>query len=369
MARIWAEIDCRQWKRNYKAFARQVEPLFVVPVLKSDGYGLGAGEAAQAFRQAGAKRIAVATLDEAKQLRNSGLEIQFLGVPEPDEIPFIVKNGWIGSVPDIETANLFTRAAVSLNRTAFVHILIDSGMGRLGFLHDQAKEAITYIASLPGVTVEGLYSHFPAAEKGDAFAHEQIKAIDRLKRELTISGINPPYCHMANSYAVSAIPESYRHPFNMVRPGIELHGVSDKGINLIPGINPVITLKARLVSVRKLPAGHTIGYNRTYTLKQDSLIGTIAAGYADGYPRSLSNKGKVLIRGYKCPVIGSVCMDYIQVLLDDVPQAKKGEEVVLAGQQKEANIPVEQLAHEAGTIAYEILTRLGHRVERCYHGL
>ena len=180
-------------------------------------------------------------------------------------------------------------------------------------------------------------------------------------------GIGVCYCHMANSYAASSIPDSYVTPFNMVRPGIELHGAGEAGAVSVDGVAPVLTLKSRLVAVRCLPAGHTIGYGRSYRLSHDSIVGTIAVGYADGYPRSLSNTGEVLVHGKRCPIAGSVCMDYIQVILDSVPQAEQGEEAVLIGHQGDDEISVEEFAEKAGTITYEILTRLGHRVKRFYY--
>ena len=369
MARVWAEINTAQWYRNYQALAEKVAPAEVVPVVKSDGYGLGAVQAAAAFRKAGAERVAVATVEEAEQLAGNGLDIQFLGVPEPEEIPVVVENDWIGSVADRYTAELFSRAAVVANRQVRVHVLIDSGMGRLGFLLANVVEEVRYVASLPGLCVEGLYSHFPAAERVDDFADKQMAEVRKVVADIRRSlDLDLRYCHMANSYAASVIADSYDAPFNMIRPGIELHGAAEKGVVSVLGIEPVLTLKARLVAVRRLPAGYTIGYGRSCRLSDDSLVGTLAVGYADGYPRSLSNKGEVLVHGKRCPIAGSVCMDYIQVILDSVPRAKQGDEAVLIGRQGDEEIPVEEFAEKAGTITYEILTRLGHRVKRFYYG-
>ncbi|MFW5996778.1 MAG: alanine racemase [Lentisphaeria bacterium] len=369
MSRAWADIDCRQWLKNLSAFTERVSPAMVMPVVKSDAYGLGARQAVKIFIRGGIKRIAVATVEEARALADLPVEIQFLGVPETDEIGEIVSNNWVGSVGDRQTADVFSAEAIKRNRSVRIHILIDTGMGRLGFLPSQACEEISRIAALPGIEVEGIYSHFPAAEKNDEFAIGQVKTMELLFDKLQQNAIDIRHCHLANSYAIASLSVSFQPPFTMVRPGIELHGVSDKDGATLPDIQPVLTLKSRLLSVRKLPRGSTIGYGRTFRLPDDSLVGTIPIGYADGYPRSLSNVGEVLIRGRKCRVIGSVCMDYIQVALDNVPEVRKGEEVVLVGRQGKETIALDELAVRAGTITYDLLTGLGPRVERHYSDL
>lgn len=365
MARVWAEINCRNWLHNLGLFRRQAAPASVVPVVKSDAYGLGARQAVRVFTEGGVERVAVATVEEARDLADMPVEIQFLGVPEKGEIPEIVENGWIGSVGDTVTAQMFSDAAVARNRGVRVHILVDTGMGRLGFLPCETAREAARAAVLPGVEVEGIYSHFPAAENKDEFAFKQIERMRDLWQNIS-STIDIRHCHMANSYAIAALPSSFEPPFTMVRPGIELHGVSDEYKAALSGIKPVVALKSRLIAVRKLPAGSTVGYGRTFRAENDLLVGTVPVGYADGYPRSLSNAGEVLVRGKRCRVIGSVCMDYIQVALDDAPDAQKDDEVVVAGRQGDEIITLNELAEKAGTITYELLTGLGPRVERRY---
>ena len=367
MSRVWVEIDCRKWAANFQALATVAAPAMVVPVLKSDGYGLGAIVAAKVFQSMGAKRVAVATVGEARPLNDLNLEIQFLGAPEPEEIPAVADMNWIGSVTDVGTARRFSQAAADRERPVRVHILVDTGMGRLGLLVDEALNRVLQIAALPFITVEGLYSHFPLAEEPDAQAAAQIAAMRKLVQAVREKGVPVKYVHMANSYAVTRLGESRSGIFNMVRPGIELHGAGDA----LPSeqrlaVEPVMTLKAKLLAVRQLPAGATVGYGRTYTLKNPERIGTVAIGYADGYPRRLSNRGAVLIHGHRCPVVGSVCMDYIQVELGNAPEAVPGDEVVLIGRDGNQEITLQEVARAAGTISYEILTRLGSRIERRY---
>ncbi|MFO7820519.1 MAG: alanine racemase [Lentisphaeria bacterium] len=367
MSRVWAEIDCQKWVANYRALAAAAEPAMVLPVLKSDGYGLGAVAVAETFQRLGVKRVAVATVGEARELQNPGLEIQFLGVPEPQEIPAIVEMNGIGSVADVETARRFSVAAENAGAQARIHVLVDTGMGRLGLLEDEVVEKVCEIAALPNLEVEGIYSHFPLAEEPDEQALEQIALMRQIVEEVRDRGVTVRYVHMANSYAVSSLRQSRSGIFNMVRPGIELHGAGDAlGNNRRLPVQPVMTLKAKLLAVRELPSGFTVGYGRTYTLQKPERIGTVAIGYADGYPRSLSNRGEVLINGRRCPVVGSVCMDYIQVALDDIPDVKPGAEVVLIGRQGKEEITVQEVARAAGTITYEILTHLGARIERRY---
>ncbi|MCF7854789.1 MAG: alanine racemase [Candidatus Pacebacteria bacterium] len=366
MSRVWADINCDRWAANFRAIKEAVAPAVVVPVIKSDCYGLGAHRAATVFRQAGARRFAVATLEEARALADVGCELQILGAPMPEEISAMVKNDIVISVPDMSTARLIGNTAAKLGRIARVHVLIDSGMGRLGTLLPEALETIRTVAALPYIDVEGVYSHLPAAEVNDASTHNQVEQMTTLMRDLTKQGVDIRYRHLANSSAAGGLPASAREPFNMVRPGIDLHGAGSPDVMRSYHLEPVLTLKSRLAAVRRLPAGFTVGYGRTYKLTETQLVGTIPVGYADGYPYSLSNKGQVLIRGRRCPIIGSVCMDYSQVLLDDVPDAEVGDDVVLIGTQGKARITIQEVAETAGTITYEILTGLGRRVERRY---
>lgn len=369
MTRVWVEIDCNAWHANYRALAAAAAPAEVVPVVKSDCYGLGARRAAAVFIGAGAGRLAVATLEEAQDLADVGVEIQMLGAPVAAEIPGMVAAGVVISVPDVRVAEWVSRAAVQQGRTAQIHVLLDSGMGRLGLLMSEAAQAIRRIAAMPGITIEGVYSHLPAAEIPDAATLRQIAEVTAFVQELEDDGFVLRYRHVANSSAVGGLPASIGRPFNMVRPGIDLHAAGPPEINRSFHLTPVLCWKTRLVAVRRLPKGFTIGYNRTYRLTEEQSVGTIAVGYADGYPRSLSNRGEVLVRGRRCPVIGSVCMDYSQVSLRDVPGAAVGDEVVLIGCQGGETVSVHDVATAAGTITYEILTGLGPRVARCYQPL
>lgn len=366
--RIWVEVDRNLWKQNYKAISKTVSPVLVAPVLKANGYGLGAREAAAAFCRAGASMIVVSCLKEALEISGICPEILLLGAPVPDEIPAIIENNFAATVPDFETASHFSRCAGLLGTNASVHIKIDTGMGRLGIPVDTAEQEIKQIFSLPHLTIEGIYSHFAAAGLQDKETERQHSSMKTLLAQLQHGGITFSKIHIANSTATAGIREATKLPFTMVRCGLDLHGAH---LSITPRpyiVEPVMTLKARLASVRTLPAGASVSYGRTYRIEkpEGERIGVVAIGYADGYPRCLSNKGEMLVRGKRCRVIGRVCMDYTMISLENVPHAKTGDEVVIIGKQKEDCISLAEVARTAETIPYEIICSLGPRVTRHY---
>jgi alanine racemase len=234
-----------------------------------------------------------------------------------------------------------------------------------------AENELARIQSLPHLLLEGIYSHLPAAEMRGEQTLAQIQRVSGFIRKLEAQNVVVRYRHIANSYAGAGLEAVSGAPFNMVRPGIDLHGVLPFGISRPYEVEPIFSLKARLVSVRSLPAGFTVGYGRTHALQRESLVGTVAIGYADGYPVKLANSASMLVNGHRCPVVGSVCMDYCQLLLDDVPDAKPGDEVTVIGKEKDEEITTGELAKLADTIEYEILCRLGRRVYKryCYDGV
>ncbi|MBT4822515.1 MAG: alanine racemase [Lentisphaerae bacterium] len=365
--RSWVEIDTSAWRANYRQLAAAVHPSELVPVIKANAYGLGAAEGARAFRAAGARRYAVSCLEEGLQLTVFGLPTLLLGAVLPDEVPAVLQAGLIAPITDMATAGLISRTAERLRRNAVVHLKIDSGMGRLGIPLDQARDLVPEIAALPRVKLEGIFSHFPAAELADAETDTQVSAMGELIRDLEAAGIVFKFRHLANSPGVAHVPAAFRPPFNMVRTGIDLHG--HLSADCAPyDLQPAATLKARLVAVRNVPKGATVSYGRHYTVTDLSgeKIGVVAAGYADGYPRHLSGRGTVLVRGTRCPIRGNVCMDFTMVSLQNVPEAEVGDEVVLFGRQGDETLGINEVAEAAGTISYELTCRLGPRVKRIY---
>ncbi len=364
--RTWLEIDLARLRANLQRIARVVAPCRVMVILKADAYGLGARRLAPELVAAGAARIGVASAQEALELLDCGVPLQVLGELLPEEIPELVRHGVVLPAADLAGAAQIAMEAERQQRTATVQLKIDSGMGRLGIPLAAASRVVPEIAALPSLKVAGIYSHFPmATPAGEKFTRAQLAAFCGMLNRLTRRGVTFDDIHIANSDAINNFAEVSHPPFNMVRCGLNLYGVAAAGDDKL-GLEPVFSLKTRLVACRKLPAGITIGYDATYRLPQAVTVGTIAAGYADGLPLALSNRGYVLINGAVCPVLGRLSMDYTTVSLAQAPAAQPGDEVVCLGTAGEKAIDVAQWAGLKGTHAYEILCSFGKRVQRCY---
>lgn len=368
-SRVWVECDPSAWRYNLHALREHVSPAAVAAVLKANAYGLGARRAAAALADEGIDYFAVSCLNEALQIADFNVPVLILGGSITDESDCIIQQGLTATVSDLEMVEHLAERARALGRSCRVHVKIDTGMGRLGFPVASAKEQVRRIAAADGVIVEGIYSHFASSGMHDEATITQYRTLAGLINELADEGIRFRYRHIANSTAIAGIPEVRNNPFNMVRSGLDLHGAH---LSVIPRpykTKPVLrALKTRLVSVRRLPRGATVSYGRTYevTRPEGERIGVAAVGYADGYPRCLSNQGAMLVGGKRCPVVGRVCMDYTMLRLDDVPEAKSGDEVVVIGRQDEAQISLGEVARQAETIPYEILCSIGVRVQRQY---
>jgi alanine racemase len=238
-------------------------------------------------------------------------------------------------------------------------------MGRLGILAEQAVETVLDIIRLPGVHLRGVYSHFPMAYRsGEDVTERQIAEMTRIVRQLSDADVVLEMYHVANSDAINNFPQSHAAPFTHVRTGINLHGAFDLEGKRELALESVLTLKARLVQIRTLPQGATIGYGLTYRLPRQMRVGTVAAGYADGLPLALSNRGHLIVRGQPCQVLGRVSMDYTTVALDQLPDAAVGDEVICLGGSGVHEVTVEEWAALKGTHPYEVMCSIGSRVER-----
>lgn len=365
--RVQLEINLAALRRNFGRIAEGVAPCAVMAVLKANAYGLGVQPIADTLKQAGAGAFGVAELREALELVETGLPVQILGGVLPEEIAPAVEAGVTLAITDPETAQRISDETVRQHRSAKCHFLIDTGMGRLGIPLNIAEQVITDTHQLPGLDCEGIYSHFPVAYRGGSeYTEKQIAGfIDCLNR-LSVRGIDFAWRHIANSDAINNFPRSYAPPFNAVRAGINLHGSFDLEGKRMLALESVLTLRTRLAAVRRLPAGTSLGYGCTYTLPRDMTIGTIAAGYADGLPLALSNRGHVVIHGRPCHVLGRVSMDYTTVDLSQVPEASCGDEVLCLGGGGLNAVSVEDWAQLKGTHSYDIICSFGSRVERRY---
>jgi alanine racemase len=337
----------------------------VIAVLKANAYGLGVGEIARTLADSGVAGFGVAELNEALMLKDIGIPVQILGGVLPEEIPDAVRAGIILAVTDYEIAKRISDEAVKQKKTAECQFLVDTGMGRLGILAAEAYDVIKNSAALPNLNFSGIYSHFPMAYMtGSEYTLSQVSQFLKLLDQLKASGIVFKKIHMANSDAINNFPVTYKPRFNFVRTGINLHGSFDSQGQHVLKLKSILTLKTRLVSVRNLPAGMSLGYGGTYKLPVDMKVGIISAGYADGLPLALSNRGYVIIRGKPCHVLGRISMDYTTVSLEQVQNAERGDEVTCLGGEGPLAISVENWAQLKGTHPYEIICSFGSRVNR-----
>lgn len=363
--RVWLEISLKTLRENFGNIKSSVSPCGVIAVLKANAYGLGVREIAKTLADAGAAGFGVAELNEALMLNDIGVPVQILGGVLPEEIPTAVREGIILAVTDADIAKHISDEAVRQKRTAECQFLVDTGMGRLGILVQDAFDTIKNAVALPNLNFSGIYSHFPMAYMtGSEYTLNQVSQFLKLLDELKTSGIVFRKIHMANSDAINNFPITYKPPFNFVRTGINLHGSFDSQGQQVLKLKSILTLKTRLVSVRNLPAGMSLGYGGTYKLPVNMKVGVISAGYADGLPLALSNRGYVIIRGKPCHVLGRISMDYTTVSLEQVQDAERGDEVTCLGGEGPLAITVENWAQLKGTHPYEIICSFGTRVNR-----
>lgn len=371
--RVRVEIDLDALVRNYRRIVSHVKPMDVLCVLKANAYGLGVGAYAKALIGAGCRSFGVAEPYEALELLKivkasktaDRVDVQILSSVLPDEIGPMVRAGVILPVTDLEEARLISAAAAKAKTTARVHLKLDTGMGRLGILAKDAVETALQVKALPNLDCEGVFSHCPMAyEPKDPFTGKQIAMFKSIIAELASRGMTFRRIHIAASDAINNFPETAKKPFTTVRTGINLHGSFDPNGRRALKVESVLTLKTRIAQVRTLPAGTTLGYGRTWCLLAPTRIATISAGYADGLPLALTNRGFVFIGGKRCKIIGRISMDYTTVDVSDVPGAKAGDEVICLGRCGRDSITPDDWAAIKGTHAYDIICTLGSRVER-----
>ena len=366
--RVWVEIDLDGLRANYRRIAAAVRPAKVLCVLKANAYGLGVEPYAAALAKADCVGFGVAEPHEAIQLLPFGKPVQILSSVLPDEIEPMVAAGVILPVIDVPTAKLIDAAAKRVGRKAKVHFKLDTGMGRLGILAADAPRVIReVVTSCPHLDCEGIFSHCPTAyDPADEFANDQIALFKAILKDVAKDGITFKKIHIAASDAINNFPAAKRTPFNIVRTGINLHGSFDPNGRRALKVESVLTLKTRVAQVRLLPAGTTLGYGRTWCLAKPTWVATISAGYADGLPLALTNRGHVLINGAPCPVIGRISMDYTTVDVSKAGDVKPGDEVIALGGKGKYAITPDDWASLKGTHAYDIICSFGNRVERVY---
>ena len=369
--RAWAEIDLDAIAQNVREIRRITgKRTEIMGAVKADAYGHGVMETVRTMLDNGVTRLAVSMLDEAVQLRKLGINVPILilSYTDPARAEEIILNEVTQTVFSHDLARALSEAGVRLNRNVKIHVKVDTGMTRVGFMPGySAVKNILEISSLPHIIIEGLFTHFASADENDkSYTLMQFEKFMSICSELGRVGVHVPVKHVCNSAGIIEFPEMH---LDMVRPGIILYGLypSNEVDSHKMSLKPAMTLKANVILVKDVDEGTCISYGRTFKTSRKSRIATIPIGYADGYTRLLSNKGKVLIHGRTAPVVGRVCMDQCMIDVSDLgEEVKTGDEVVLFGRQGDASISVEEVAADIGTISYEVVCIIGKRIPRVY---
>lgn len=368
--RCYAPVDLDAIEHNIDEIRNKVgQGVRIQAVIKADGYGHGAIPIAK--RLAGkVQYFAVASIDEAIELREGGIthSILILGYTSPKQYDEIIKYDIAQTIYSYDMAEAMDEAAKRNGRVGKIHIAVDTGMTRIGFeINKKSLDDVEKIAKLSHVEIEGMFSHFSCADMHDKeYSYKQMERYDWFDSELVARGINIPVKHLCNS---AGIIEFDSHRFNMVRAGIMMYGLypSDEVCVEAVDLHPALSWKCHVVNVREVEAGCGVSYGATYVTSRRTKIATLSVGYADGYPRALSNLGRVIIHGQYAPIIGRVCMDQMMVDVSHIENVTIEDEVTLVGREGDAVISVEELADMAGSFNYEFICNISSRVKRIYN--
>ncbi|GAA0069576.1 alanine racemase [Clostridium sardiniense] len=366
---VWAEIDLDKIAFNMRNIKNVAGDREVIAVIKADAYGHGAVELAEVLLENGASRFAVAIITEAIELRESGIKasIMILGYTPIEFGEDLIKYDIEQTVYDLEYAKQLSEIALNMGKKAKIHIALDTGMGRIGFMpNEESLNEVLEIASLDGIETVGIFTHFSTADEEDKeYTNYQFAKIQNFIKMLLNNGVNIPIKHVSNSGAIIDLPETY---LDAVRAGIILYGYypSNEVNKERLSIEPALTLKAKIGHVKKLEKGMYVSYGRTFKTERDSIIATLPIGYADGYSRLLSGKAKVIVNGKFANVIGRICMDQCMIDVTDVGEVKVGDEVIILGEDRDLKFNADDMAELIGTINYDILCMIKHRVPRIY---
>lgn len=363
----WVEVNLGNVASNVRYIRRIVRnEARIIAVVKADAYGHGAVEVSKVVLKNGADMLAVANVYEAMELRSAGIKVPvlLLNWTEPSRLKDVVRNGLVQTIFDSDSAKVLSGVAKKMKRTVSVHAKIDTGMGRLGILPENAVKFIQKIIEFPGLKIEGILSHLSVAGEERSYTLNQFHKFRSVLNGLKKIGIRIPVQHIANSVATLAYPQMH---LTAVRPGIIIYGISPWGTERkCKFLKPTMSFKTKIVSIKEVPKGTSISYGRTFITKRTSLIADIPIGYAQGYDRNLSNKSWVLVNGKRVPLAGRVCMDQCLIDVTGVRGVKVGDEVTLFGRQGKDEISAEELASWTGTIGYEVVTTVGRLVPRIY---
>ncbi len=369
--RAWAEINLNAIAHNVREIRKLTgNHVEMMGVVKADAYGHGVLEVVRTLLDNGVTQLAVSMLDEAIQIRKMGIDVPILilSYTDPARAEDIIENELTQTVFSFDLPQALSAASVRLGKSVKVHIKVDTGMTRVGFMPGyNAVKNIMEIGRMPGLIIEGIFTHFASADECDRdYTNMQFERFMSLCTELGRVGIHIPIKHVCNSAGTIQYPEMH---LDMVRPGVILYGLyPSQDVNRdIIHLEPAMTLKANVILVKDVESDVCISYGRKFRTSRQSKIATIPIGYADGYTRLLSNKGRMLVNGEFAPVVGRICMDQCMIDVTDLKhEVHVGDEVVIFGSQNGACISVEELATEIGTINYELICIIGKRIPRVY---
>ena len=378
---VRAEIDLKSIAHNIKELRRITHPdARLMGVVKANGYGHGAIEVARCALQNGAEVLGVARVEEGMRIREAGIEVPILifGYTIPELTADLLEYDLTQTVYTCASAQELSQTATALKKKIKIHLKVDTGMGRLGLLPQNfqrdnsgtlnavAIEESLAIAGLDGLELEGIFTHFATADSADkTYAEDQLDLFMNFLNRLRKAGLEPPVRHAANSAALIDMPQSH---LDMVRPGIASYGLypSDEVNKKHVPLKPAMALKARIIHLKKVPAGFKVSYGSTHQTPKATTIATIPIGYADGLNRLLSSSGQMLVHGQRAPIIGRVCMDLTMLDVGHIDNVQMGDEVVIFGQQGSDSITVDEIASSLNTINYEIVSTITARVPRVY---
>lgn len=366
--RIYAEVNLGAVRYNISNIKNNIPTsVGLMPVIKADGYGHGAVEVARAISEF-SDMFGVATIEEALELRSAGINkpILILGTLSASHFEEAILNNISVNVYTNDIASKLSEAACRLNKKACIHIAVDTGMNRIGLsCNDDGAELAYKISSYPNLYTEGVFSHFATADEEDkTSSHLQREKFDSFCGKIMQKGVNPKYIHICNSAACCDMGDKC---YSMVRPGIIIYGLYPSGeVSRKISLKPALELKSHVSYIKTVQAGEGISYGHTFVTDSERVIATIPVGYADGYPRALSNKGRVIIKGQYAPIVGRVCMDQFMVDISHIDGVNIEDTVTLIGKDKDAEITADEIAGLCDTINYEIICGIGKRVPRIY---
>jgi len=362
-------IDLEALRSNFRRIKEKVGPqVKVLSMVKANAYGHGAIAVAQTLADEGTDAFGVATLEEAVELRQATIRqpIVVLAGTYVEQSDQFLEHGLTPVIHELETLRSLEAAIQRQSATLAIHLEVDTGMGRTGFLAAGLDLWLAELRKLKALRIEGVFSHFSDAESAnEAYSENQVRNFLSVITSLRNAGVTPSLVHMAKSAAVLTVPDSY---YDMVRPGLALYGIyPSPQLSQEIALRPVLSWKTRILQLKRVPEGTSLGYGRIFVTRRESLIGTLPVGYADGYQRSLSNRAVVLVRGRRAPVAGRISMDLTTIDVTDIDGVQQGDEVILLGRQGDVTISADEMASWANTISYEILTSIGARVPRIHN--